>query len=77
MIREVKTDTINSMSTIPTSDKTEKSSVRARGSSSPFRCIGGFVQQTNLEREQELSAAKLRVEELETLAAGRQKEVSL
>lgn len=75
MFREVKTEMSYSTSTVPASDKIEKSSIRTRGSSSPFRCISNIVQQMNQERDQELSAARLRVEELEALAASRQKEV--
>lgn len=78
MVHEVKIESenaTNSTSAVPTSHNTEKSSVRARGSSSPFRCISSLVQQMNSEKDQELSAARLRVEELEALAASRQKEV--
>lgn len=56
-------------------EKTEKSSMRQRGSSSPFRCISSLVQQMNVEKDQELSQARFRIEELEVLAASRQKEV--
>ncbi|KAI9113846.1 hypothetical protein K1719_015097 [Acacia pycnantha] len=76
MFREVKKEMSNLTSTAP-SEKGEKSSMRARGSSSPFRCISNLVHQMNQEKDQELSAAKLRVEELEALAASRQKEVCL
>lgn len=75
MFREVKTDMPYSTSTVPTSEKIEKTSTRTRGSSSPFRCISNLVQQMNQEKDQELSVARLRVEELEALAASRQKEV--
>ncbi|XP_019431153.1 PREDICTED: kinesin-like protein KIN-12C isoform X2 [Lupinus angustifolius] len=72
MFREVKTEMSYSAS-----EKFEKSSTRTRGSSSPFRCISNIVQQMNQEKDQELSAARLRVEELEALAAGRQKELCM
>ncbi|XP_059641625.1 kinesin-like protein KIN-12C [Cornus florida] len=75
MVREVKTNPSTLTSTTPALDKTEKSSMRTRGSSSPFRCIASLVQQMNLEKDQELSLARLRIEELEALAAGQQKEV--
>ncbi|KAK7363420.1 hypothetical protein VNO77_05563 [Canavalia gladiata] len=75
MFREVKTEISNSTSTVP--EKIEKSSVRTRGSSSPFRCISNLVQQMNQEKDQELSLARLRVEELEALTASRQKEVCM
>ncbi|KAJ1403031.1 P-loop containing nucleoside triphosphate hydrolase [Sesbania bispinosa] len=77
MFREVKTEMSYSTSTVPTSEKIEKSSMRTRGSSSPFRCISNFVQQMNHEKDQELSVARLRVEELEALAASRQNEVCM
>ena len=72
MFHEVKTDVSNST----TLEKIEKSSMRTRGSSSPFRCITNLVQQMNVEKDQELSVARQRVEELEALTASRQKEVS-
>ncbi|BAT77004.1 hypothetical protein VIGAN_01508300 [Vigna angularis var. angularis] len=75
MFLEVKTETSNSTSVVPAPEKNEKISVRTRGSSSPFRCISNLVQQMNQERDQELSVARLRVEELETLATRRQNEV--
>ncbi|KAM1066242.1 hypothetical protein ACFX1X_021953 [Malus domestica] len=75
MVCEVKEDKRNATSTAVASDKSEK--IRTRGSSSPFRCISSLVQQMNTEKEQELSSARLRIEELENLAASRQKEVCL
>ncbi|TKY54301.1 Phragmoplast orienting kinesin-1 [Spatholobus suberectus] len=77
MFREVKTEMPNSMSMVPALEKIEKSSARTRGSSSPFRCISNLVQQMNQEKDQELSVARLRVEELEALAASLQKEVCM
>ncbi|CAL1397532.1 unnamed protein product [Linum trigynum] len=59
------------------SDKVEKCGTRARGSSSPFRCISGLVQQMNVEKDQELCAARIRIEELEALLASQQKEVCM
>ncbi|XVF62368.1 hypothetical protein PTKIN_Ptkin09bG0002100 [Pterospermum kingtungense] len=83
MICEVKTDLPTSYSTASIADKTEKSSTRSRGSSSPFRrgssspfrCISSLVQQMNSEKDQELSMARLRIEELESVSASRQKEI--
>lgn len=75
MVREVQIDSTNPTSTASTSYQTEKGSVRTRGSSSPFRCIAGLVQQMNLEKDQELSAARHQIEELEALATSRQREV--
>ncbi|GLT91456.1 hypothetical protein SLE2022_093420 [Rubroshorea leprosula] len=77
MVREVKTELSNSASIAPLLDKTERCSTRTRGSSSPFRCIANLVQQMNLEKDQELSIAKLQIGELEELAANRQKEVCM
>jgi kinesin family protein 15 len=56
--------------------KTEKPSGRARGSSSPFRCISSIIQQMNSERDQEISVARQRIEELEGLVSCKQKEVT-
>ncbi|KAL6522938.1 hypothetical protein OROHE_016785 [Orobanche hederae] len=76
MVHEVKTDVSNA-STASTLDRPDKISARTRGSSSPFRCIAGLVQQMNQEKDQELSSARLRIEELEALAANRYKEVCM
>ncbi|XP_010555154.1 PREDICTED: kinesin-like protein KIN-12C isoform X2 [Tarenaya hassleriana] len=74
MVRDLKIDASNT-STAATSHKTEKSSSRTRGSGSPFRCIAGLVQQMNLEKDQELTMARFRIEELESLLAVKQREV--
>ncbi|RCV14201.1 hypothetical protein SETIT_2G406300v2 [Setaria italica] len=57
--------------------KTEKPSGRARGSGSPFRCISSIIQQMNSEKDQEISVARQRIEELEGLVSGKQKEICL
>ncbi|RLM86547.1 phragmoplast orienting kinesin-1-like [Panicum miliaceum] len=57
--------------------KIEKPSGRARGSGSPFRCISSIVQQMNSEKDQEISVARQRIEELEGLVSGKQKEICL
>lgn len=58
------------------SNKTDKYATRPRGSGSPFKCIGlGLAQQMKSEKDEDLSAARNRIEELESLAASRQKEV--
>lgn len=75
MVNEVKSDSSNLAPTAPTLDITEKNSARTRGSSSPFRCISNLVHQMNLEKDQELSIARIRVQELEELVTSRQKEV--
>ncbi|CAH2053339.1 unnamed protein product [Thlaspi arvense] len=55
-----------------------KGSGKPRGSGSPFRCIGlGIAQQMRSEKDEELSAARLRIEELEAVVATRQKEIFL
>jgi kinesin family protein 15 len=59
------------------SNKLEKYATKSRGSGSPFKCIGlGMAQQIKSEKDEELTAAKLHVEELEFLAVSRQKEVA-
>ncbi|GJT74450.1 kinesin-like protein KIN-12D [Tanacetum coccineum] len=58
------------------SKKLEKNASRTRGSGSPFKCMGmGLVQQMKSERDSELASARQRIEELESLAATRQKEI--
>jgi kinesin family member 15 len=57
--------------------KVEKPSGRARGSGSPFRCISSIMQQMNSEKDQEISVARQRIEELEGLLNSKQKEVML
>ncbi|KAG6428260.1 hypothetical protein SASPL_112511 [Salvia splendens] len=74
MVDEVKTDAAN-VSSGCISERADKIAARTRGSSSPFRCISTLVQQMNQEKDQELSSANLRIEELEALAASRYKEV--
>ncbi|KAL3621187.1 hypothetical protein CASFOL_036099 [Castilleja foliolosa] len=54
--------------------KLEKSSSKPRGSGSPFKCIGLGLQ-VKSEKDEELTARKQRIEELETLATSRQKEI--
>lgn len=60
------------------SNKSEKNSTKSRGSGSPFKCIGlGLAQQIKSEKDEELNAGRLRIEELEALGASRQKEVGI
>lgn len=60
------------------SNKSDKYAIKSRGSGSPFKCIGlGLAQQIKSERDEELSAARLRIEELESLSVTRQKEVGV
>ncbi|XVF45199.1 hypothetical protein PTKIN_Ptkin02bG0185700 [Pterospermum kingtungense] len=57
-------------------NKLEKNVAKPRGSGSPFKCIGlGLAQQIKSEKDEDLTAARLRIEELESLAANRQKEI--
>ncbi|KAK1626202.1 hypothetical protein QYE76_000517 [Lolium multiflorum] len=73
MAQQVNTD---NTSTNACSARPEKISLKPRGSGSPFKCIGlGFVQQVNSEKDEELSAAKQRIMELEGIAASRQREI--
>uniref|UniRef100_A0A453JTW3 Uncharacterized protein n=1 Tax=Aegilops tauschii subsp. strangulata TaxID=200361 RepID=A0A453JTW3_AEGTS len=73
MAHQVNTD---NPSTNACSMRPEKISLKPRGSGSPFKCIGlGFVQQVNSEKDEELSAAKQRIVELEGIAASRQREI--
>ncbi|KAJ9561218.1 hypothetical protein OSB04_006378 [Centaurea solstitialis] len=58
------------------SKRLERNGSRTRGAGSPFKCIGlGLAQQMKSERDEELTAARVRIEELEALAASRQKEI--
>ncbi|EOA29710.1 hypothetical protein CARUB_v10012795mg [Capsella rubella] len=75
MIRDFKLEDSSSAAAETVSHKTDKSSIKSRGSSSPFRCIVGLVQQMKLEKDQELTMARVRAEELESLLAVKQKEV--
>ncbi|KAK4401606.1 Kinesin-like protein KIN-12D [Sesamum angolense] len=62
--------------TSSSSNKLERNASKPRGSGSPFKCIGlGLVQQIKSERDEELTAGRQRIEELEALASGRQKEI--
>ncbi|XP_051135829.1 kinesin-like protein KIN-12D isoform X2 [Andrographis paniculata] len=60
------------------SNKLERngSNSKPRGSGSPFKCIGlGLAQQIKSEKDEELTAGRQRIEELEVLACSRQKEI--
>lgn len=81
MAEQVKPEGLSSHSTSANShnalsNKSEKNATKSRGSSSPFKCIGlGLAQQVKYEKVEELSAARLHIEELEAQAACRQREV--
>lgn len=77
MVCELKKNPSSIVSVTPVLEKRERSSSRPRGSSSPFRCISNLVHQMNDEKDQKLSIAKARIEDLEVLAASRQKEVCM
>ncbi|KAL5855677.1 hypothetical protein ACOSQ4_005479 [Xanthoceras sorbifolium] len=50
--------------------------LKPRGSGSPFKCIGlGLAQQMKSEKDEELTVSRMRIEELESLAVSRQKEI--
>ncbi|CAB4320692.1 unnamed protein product [Prunus armeniaca] len=58
------------------SNKSEKHATKSRGSGSPFKCIGlGLAQQIKSEKDEELTTSRVRIEELESLALSRQKEI--
>ncbi|XAR72869.1 Plus-end-directed kinesin ATPase [Bertholletia excelsa] len=76
MAEQVKPESVPAHGANSSSSKLEKNGSKSRGSSSPFKCIGlGMVQQIKSERDEELAAGRLRIEELEALAASRQKEI--
>lgn len=78
MAEQVRSESHSSNITNFSSNKLEKCPTKPRGSGSPFKCIGlGMAQQVKSERDEELITARLRIEELETLAASRQKEVDI
>lgn len=76
MVEQVKPECSAIHITSTSTNKLEKNGSKSRGSGSPFKCIGlGLAQQIKSERDEELSAGRQRIEELEALAASRQKEV--
>ncbi|XP_038901859.1 kinesin-like protein KIN-12D [Benincasa hispida] len=76
MAEQVRPEGHSTYVTNSSSNKTDKYATRPRGSGSPFKCIGlGLAQQMKSEKDEDLFAARNRIEELESLAASRQKEV--
>lgn len=76
MAEQVKPEGYFSHATNSSSNKSEKNVAKSRGSGSPFKCIGlGLAQQIKSEKYEELTAARQHIEELESLAVNRQKEV--
>ncbi|XP_047980300.1 kinesin-like protein KIN-12D [Salvia hispanica] len=72
MVEQVKSE-VPASSSSSSSNKMEKIPSKPRGSGSPFKCIGlGLVQQIKSEKDEE---GRQRIEELEGLAASRQKEI--
>lgn len=77
MAEQVKPDNHSTHGTNSSSNKIERNTSKTRGSGSPFKCIGlGLTQQIKMEKDEELTSARLRIEELESLAVNRQKEVA-
>jgi kinesin family protein 15 len=76
MVEQVKPEGHFTHSMSSSSNKSEKNAAKSRGSDSPFKCIGlRLAQQIKCEKDEDLAAARLRIEELESLAVNRQKEV--
>ncbi|KAL2651507.1 hypothetical protein R1flu_019635 [Riccia fluitans] len=79
MVEQVKMEERKVTSTVAVLSKSSDSkntSNKAKGSGSPFKCMGsGLAQQRSSEIDEELSAARKRIRELEATAAARQKEV--
>ncbi|OIT33598.1 phragmoplast orienting kinesin 2 [Nicotiana attenuata] len=76
MVEKVKMDPHATQAPTLSSSKLEKNASKPRGSGSPFKCIGiGLVQQLMSERDEDHSAERHRIQELEALAASRQKEI--
>ncbi|XP_004292458.1 PREDICTED: uncharacterized protein LOC101313387 [Fragaria vesca subsp. vesca] len=76
MAEQVRPEGHSTHATSSAPNKTEKYATKSRGSGSPFKCIGlGMAQQIKSEKDEELMAARTRIEELESLALCRQKEI--
>ncbi|GAB4837957.1 hypothetical protein Ancab_027485 [Ancistrocladus abbreviatus] len=76
MAEQVKPEGTSSHGGNSSSNKLEKNATKTRGSGSPFKCIGlGLAQQLKFEKDEEVTAERLRIQELEALAASRQKEI--
>ncbi|KAI4332059.1 hypothetical protein L6164_016998 [Bauhinia variegata] len=88
MAEQVKPESLSTHATSSSLNKSEKNAIKSRGSSSPlnaaksrgssspFKCIGlGLAQQMKSENVEELSAARMRIEELASLLVTRQKEI--
>ncbi|KAL9670442.1 hypothetical protein QQ045_007994 [Rhodiola kirilowii] len=76
MAEKVRLEGSSGPGTGSSSNKLERNSSKPRGSGSPFKCIGlGLVQQMKSEKDEDLTDARRRIAELESLAASRQKEI--
>ncbi|KAB2602968.1 phragmoplast orienting kinesin 2-like [Pyrus ussuriensis x Pyrus communis] len=76
MAEQVRPESHSTHATSSSSNKSEKHAAKPRGSGSPFKCIGlGMAQQIKSEKDEDLTAARVRIEELESLAFSRQKEI--
>ncbi|KAJ7967416.1 Kinesin [Quillaja saponaria] len=76
MAEQVKSEGFTAHASNFSSNKSEKNGTKPRGSGSPFKCIGlGLAQQIKSEKVEELTAARMRIEELESAVVSRQKEI--
>ncbi|XP_068653780.1 kinesin-like protein KIN-12F isoform X2 [Aristolochia californica] len=77
MVQQVKSEPAgSSLVANSTANKPEKNAGKSRGSGSPFKCIGlGLAHQINSEKDEDLTAARQRMAELEALVASQQKEI--
>lgn len=76
MAEQVRTEASSNQVLNSVPHKLEKNSSKPRGSGSPFKCIGiGLAQQVKSEKDEELTSARLRIDELESVVANKQKEV--
>ncbi|KAK4848274.1 hypothetical protein QYF36_011166 [Acer negundo] len=88
MVEQVRADGPSTQVTNSSSNKVERNAskhkgsgsplnaLKPRGSGSPFKCIGlGLAQQMKSEKDEELTVSRMRIEELESLAVSRQKEI--
>ncbi|XP_068655925.1 kinesin-like protein KIN-12D isoform X2 [Aristolochia californica] len=77
MVQQVKSEPAGSSHVAnSTTNKPEKNAAKSKGSGSPFKCIGlGLAHQMNSEKDEDLTAARQRIAELEALVASQQKEI--
>ncbi|EPS64519.1 hypothetical protein M569_10262 [Genlisea aurea] len=76
MVEQLKSEVPTNIQSTSSSSNKLGSASKPKGSGSPFKCMGlGLVQQLKSEKDEELSAGRQRIDELETLAASRQKEI--